>query len=307
MGGNVFTGSSKIDKSKIKPTLQEFFREMRRIFPDAPLSFSTTALLGSSGKADDSGDIDLGVSESVLKNLEDWGLDESRVYGLLKQYKAKAKTSTDSQLKKRAILMAIAEKVEKQSNIITVNTKSSGAGTLFFQFPQYVGKNERNSDKKVQIDLNVGNLDWLKFSYYSDRYEEKNVKGLHRTQLIAALFLNKGYSFYHNLGVKNKETDKFEITSPDEAVKALSELYDCPFTLEILNNYWKLTEFIEKHLDEDDLQKTYKIYLHILDHTKDVDIPDGEVMNYWLDHQEDWGLTGKFLPTNSKLYVFRDI
>lgn len=28
------------------------------------------------------------------------------------------------------------------------------------------------NDKSVQIDINVGNLDWLNFSYYSNTYKD---------------------------------------------------------------------------------------------------------------------------------------
>ena len=246
------------------------------------------------------------VAQYTLKDLERWGLDSSHIEDLYQKFKSKARTATDKQLRKRAILTDMAEKVENQSNNLSVNTKQAGSGTLFFEFPQYKKDGEQHIDKKVQIDINTGNLEWLKFSYYSDRYPEKNVKGLHRTQLIVALLSNKGYIFYHNTGVKNKETGKMEATKPEDVVTLLSNLYDCTFTLDILKNYWKLDKFIEDHLDEDELSKVYRIYLGILDHTKDTDIPDGEIMNQWLDHQTEWGLSGKFLPSDSKLSAFRD-
>lgn len=306
MGGNVFTDTSRIDKKNIEPTLRRFFKELHQIFPNAPINTTTTTLLGSAGKVESSGDIDLGFSVDMFNDINVWNLDPDVVDGLYKQYKSRARTSTDKQIRRRAILAAIAKKVEEQGNNLEVNTKQAGSGTLFFKFPQYTQDEEQDEDKKVQIDVNVGNLEWLKFSYFSDSYKEKNIKGLHRTQLIVALLSNKDYIFYHNTGVKNKETGKIEAADPEAVVKLLSNLYSCTFTLDILSNYWKLDKFIEEHLNERDLKDVYQIYLGILDHTKDVDIPDGNIMNYWLDYQNSWNLTGRFLPKNSKLFAFKD-
>ena len=204
MGGNVFDNSQPIKKANIKPTLKEFFKELKRIFPGASEYLDHTALLGSAGKKDFSGDIDIALSQDSVKDPNIWGISLGRVDELYREFKGRAKTATDKQLKRRATLTAIAEKAEKSSDKLTINNKNAGAGTIFFQFPQYKKEGEKDSEKKVQIDLNVGDLEWLKFSYYSDKYSEKNVKGLHRTQLIVALLANKDYTFYHNLGVKNK-------------------------------------------------------------------------------------------------------
>jgi hypothetical protein len=61
------------------------------------------------------------------------------------------------------------------------------------------------AEKAVQIDINVGNLDWLNFSYYSNTYKD-NVKGLHRTQLMLAMFKALDMMFKHNTGVTLRAT-----------------------------------------------------------------------------------------------------
>lgn len=302
MGGNVFFGSSPIKKENIKPTLHQFFKEFKRIFPKADAHFKSVRTLGSVGKKDESGDIDLALDERSFDNIKDWGLDQKRVQELFDQFKKRAKTASKQQLMKRAVLTGIADKIEEESEILKVDKKQTGSGALFCQFPQYDDSGKQVEDKEVQIDVNVGNLDWLSFAYYSDKYEG-NVKGLHRTQLMLSLFSHKGYTFSHNYGVKSKESGDIVAKNPKEALKLLSNLYRVEFTEDVLNNYFKLQEFLQKHLHQDELHQIYDRFLRILDDTR-CDIPE-DLQNYWLDSQERLNLDGKFLPLNSKLYPFR--
>lgn len=302
MGGNVFFGSSPIKKENIKPTLHQFFKEFKRIFPKADAHFKSVRTLGSVGKKDESGDIDLALDERSFDNIKDWGLDQKRVQELFDQFKKRAKTASKQQLMKRAVLTGIADKIEEESEILKVDKKQTGSGALFCQFPQYNESGKQVENKEVQIDVNVGNLDWLSFAYYSDKYEG-NVKGLHRTQLMLSLFSHKGYTFSHNYGVKSKESGEIVAKNPKEALKLLSDLYRVEFTEDILNNYFKLQEFLQKHLHQDELNQIYDRFLKILDSTR-CDIPE-DLQNYWLDNQDRLDLKGKFLPDSSKLFPFK--
>lgn len=303
MGGNVFFGSSPIKKENIKPTLSRFIQEFVRVFPKSKEHLKGVKTLGSTGKKAESGDIDLALDEKAIKNLKDWGLSTKEVESKYLTYKKRARTASKAQLIKRAVIDCIAERLELESSKIKVDTKGSSNGALYCQFPQF-DESGRMLDKEVQIDINVGDLDWLSFAYYSDSYQG-NVKGLHRTQLMLALFSNKGYVFSHNYGVKDKETQKVVARNSEEAVKLLSSLYRCQFTPEILNNYNKLQDFLKDHLYEHELHQIWDRFLRILDHTR-CDIPY-DLQEYWLDHQDELQLTGKFLPTDSKLYLFRDV
>lgn len=303
MGGNVFYGSAPIKKEDIKPTLSRFIKEFIRVFPKAKGHFEGMKTLGSVGKKDVSGDIDLALDEKAFSNLKDWGLSAKEVEERYEAYRKRARTATKSQLMKRAVMVSIGEKLEIESELISVDTKGSGAGAIFCQFPQYNSEGEEIG-KKVQIDVNVGNLDWLSFAYYSDSYQG-NVKGLHRTQLMLSLFAHKGYVFSHNYGVKNKETQEIVAKSSKEAIALLNTLYDFNISPDILNNYFKLQEFLKKNLDEDTLHAIWDRYLKILDSTR-CDVPE-DLQSYWLDNQDRLGLTGKFLPDNSKLATFKDV
>jgi len=297
MGGNIFIKAKPIKKEHIKPTLLEFFREMGRIFPKASSYFKQMKTLGSVGKKDYSGDIDLALSSDAFNNIEDWGLDVEYVQQLFDGFKKRAKTSTDDQLMKRAVIVAIAQKIQEESQQIEVDVKGSGAGALFLATSQY-DETATKLDNSVQIDINVGNVDWLSFAYYSDVYTD-TVKGLHRTQLMLSLFSKAGYTFSHNYGVKDKETQQIVANSPQEAIQVLNNFYKFNLTSDILANYYKLQDFIKQNLDQTTLNEIYDAYLKILDSTR-ADIPE-DLQQYWIDNQQRLDLKGKFLPDTSNL------
>ena len=301
MGGNVFDSTAPIKKEHIKPTLLKFFKEFKRIFPKAEPHFREMKTLGSVGKKDYSGDIDLALSGKSFDTLDDWGITQERVTDLFNLFKKRARTSTDEQLTKRAAIVAIAEKIQESNSEILVDIKGSSAGALFLLFPQYDETGQHVGDN-VQIDINVGDVDWLEFAYYSNTYAG-NVKGLHRTQLVVSLFSNKGYTFSHNYGVKNRETQEIEANTPQQAIDLLSKLYNTKLDRDILSDYFTLMEVINTKLSNKDRQQVLDTYMKILDSTR-ADIPE-DLQQYWIDNQERLDLKGKFLPDNSNLIKYK--
>lgn len=301
-GGNVWDNSSSIKKEYIKPTLDAFKKEFTRIFPVASKYFGGVRTLGSVGKKDVSGDIDLAIDKRAFENTDDWGLDKARLTELYAQFKKRARSSSDEQLMKRAVIVAISEIVNSKSDLIETDVKSSGNGTLFCQFPQY--DDDGQLDISVQIDINIGDIDWLTFAYYSDSYKG-NVKGLHRTQLMLSLFSYKGFTFSHNYGVKNKTTQEVVAQSPEEAIDILNKEYKWSKKLDqdTLSNYFKLQEFLQANLGEEEINQVYNTYLKILDSTR-CDVPE-DLQEYWVRNQDIIGLTGKFLPATSNLYPLK--
>lgn len=296
MGGNVFGTTSGIKKEYIQSTLNRFINELCRIFPLRKEYLEGYKVLGSAGKKEVSGDIDLALSNDLVKDSKSWGISQTRVLEYYDKFAKRARTATHEQLMKRAFIVSIADIIKSESKLIEVDTKGSSNGSLFCTFPQLNEKGERVGIN-VQIDINFGDLDWLEFAYYSDVYEG-NVKGLHRTQLMLSLFNYKGYIFSHNYGVKNKETQEIVASNPEQAIKLLSNEYGVKFTKDILSNFFTLMSFIQNNLKEDS-NSIFDIYLKILDSTR-CDIPD-PLQSYWLDNRERLGLTGKFLPETSKL------
>lgn len=304
-GGNIWEDSSKIKMEDIKPTLEQFVKTFRSIFPDLKKQWFDTAdkltTLGSVGKKPISGDIDIAIDSKAFEDTDQWGLDMQKVSQYFAQFKKRARTASDESIMHKAIVRCIAEKINAANTAIVTNEKKSTGDEMFNQFDQY-GTDGKPNGLRVQIDINFGDIDWLKFAYYSDSYKG-NVKGLHRTQLMLHLFAYKGYMFKHAEGVINKETREVEAKHPEDAVKLLNKLYHFNITRDILSNYFKTQEYLKKNLDEKELHAIWDIYLQTLDHTR-CDIPE-DLQPYWMENQDRLKLTGKFLPEDSNLYKLR--
>jgi len=301
MGGNVFDSTAPIKKEHIKPTLLEFFKQFKQIFPKAEPFFREMKTLGSVGKKDYSGDIDLALAGSSFDDVEDWGLDRGHIMKLFEGFKKRARTSSDDQLMKRAVIVAIAEKISQADTEIIADVKGSSAGALFLLFPQY-DENKQAVGQNVQIDINVGDVDWLEFAYHSATYSG-NVKGLHRTQLLVSLFSHKGFTFSHNYGVKDKQSQEIVANTPQQAIDLLNGEYDLNLDRDTIGDYFKLIEALEAGLSPQDLNAVYDTYLKILDSTR-ADIPE-DLQAYWIENQERLGLKGRFLPDNSNLTQYK--
>ena len=117
------------------------------------------------------------------------------------------------------------------------------------------------------------------------------------------MFAEKGYTFSHNYGVKNKETQEIEANTPQKAIALLNKLYNTNLNTEILSDYFKLVEVVKNELTQEETQGVLDRYLRILNSTR-ADIPE-DLQQYWIDNQERLGLTGKFLPDDSKLIPYK--
>ena len=310
-GGNVFKDANvgKIKKENIYSTIDKFVEELGNIFPKAREEIAKNEPLGSVGKKPESGDIDLSMDVSAFfdengtPRFDIWEVDPNAHKELVQKITAKARTASPKQTALRAMLELVADKIEEKTETMSVDKKSATGGSLHFLFPQYKPDGEMlEPPLNAQIDIMVGNQDWLKFSYYSDVYAG-NVKGLHRTQLMLATFGAKGYTFVHGSGVKNRETNEVEANTPQQAIELLNSLYGFRITPEIIQNYFKLRPFLEENVSEEEYNKILDTYLKILDSTR-ADIPE-DLQQYWIDNQQRLGLKGKFLPDDSKLVSYK--
>ena len=301
-GGNIFGDTSPIKKENIDPTLNVFITELSNIFPKKVASFRKFETLGSVGKKPVSGDIDLAYDiENLMPNgkpdLVGWGIDPYEFRISVEKIQKRARTATLQQSQLKAMIEFIGSKINETSDNIQVDLKQSGSGSMFCKVIQYdITGDETN--KTVQVDVNIGDAKWLRFSYYSATYKG-NVKGLHRTQLLVALFNHKGKMFKHAQGVLDRDTREIEAKTPEETLQLLNRLYGINLDQSTLDDYFKLMEVLRKNLAEDDLHSIYDIYLKILDSTR-ADIPE-DLQQYWIENKERLGLKGKFLPDDSKL------
>jgi len=306
-GGNVFGTTSSIKKEYIQPTLAKFVAELKRIYPKVDFKFST---LGSVGKKDESGDIDLGMSvdQFMTKDgeplLANWDIDKGEFDALYEKIRKRSRSASEVQSKLRAMLELAAIGIEKKSQFIDTDIKAAGGGSIFCMFPQFDEEGNELPEKAVQIDINVGNLDWLNFSYYSNTYKD-NVKGLHRTQLMLAMFQNLNMLFKHGDGIRDKETGKIVASTPQEAIQVLNNGFNIKLSQDIVNDYFELMDFIKEKLPKNTLNQIFDTYLKILDSTR-ADIPL-DLQDYWIANQNRLELKGKFIPDNSNLTKYKKV
>lgn len=300
MGGQVFRGTSPIKKELVEPTITYFKHFLSGVFPEVANYFEKMGTCGSTGKKEVSGDIDLILDEEFIKKLK---YDKEEVNMYFEKFKKRARTSTDEMLKKRAIITWMVKQINDLCEGVDdyASDKGSSNGTIFFTYPQCTDRGPTGD--RVQIDVNIGNPDWLRFAYYSTG-EKGNVKGLHRTQLLLHMFAYKGMVMSHNHGIKNKETNEFITNGPDEAIWLLNRIYGTSMQL------WDATTYkgIQKHiqtLPEETRNGIYDIYLKTLDSTR-CDIPE-DLQIYWWENRKRLGLTGKFLPKTSALHILIEL
>lgn len=305
-GGNVFDITSSINKENIESTVEKFVDELSRIFPAKAASFKSFEKLGSAGKKDVSGDIDLSYDVKNIfpdgkPDFKGWGVDEGKYNEKVALFTKRSKTASVDKIQLRAMIELIGEKLDENSSDIEVDTKSSGSGSIFCSAPQY-GPDGKPLGINVQTDINIGNPEWLRFSYYSNTYAG-NVKGLHRTQLMLSLFANKGKSFSHATGVVDRETGEKEASNPQEALVLLNKLYGFDISQDTLNDYFKLEGYLKSNVSPEEYNAIMDRYLKILDSTR-ADIPDN-LQQYWIDNQSRLVLKGKFLPDTSNLVKYK--
>lgn len=309
MGGNVFAGrTAGISIENIEPTLSAYFEELKRLFPKKSKIFDQHHFipLGSVGKKVVSGDIDLGVNatdiidnEMTDSSIEEWGIDPIDVKAEFESLKKRARTATLEQLRMKAFLKMLTLYINSHAPNLYCDEKKVTTGNIFGLYPQ-INKQEQKVGIGVQIDWMVGDLNWLKFSYYSAAYPpSSNVKGLHRTQLLLSAFQVAKLSFDHISGVKDKETKQIVATNPAEALNILNQRLNVKITIADADDYYKLHNLLESKMNIEQYNEMINIYFKILDSTR-VDIPDN-LQNQWRTKQAILGLTGKFLPDTSKL------
>lgn len=294
MGGHVFKGTSPIKKERVEPTVDYFKGFLSWVFPEVSKYFYYMQTCGSTGKKEVSGDIDLILDENFIEELN---FDQEEVQMYFEKFKKRARTSTDQMLRRKAILKWMIEQINDRCEGAGdyVSDKGISGGALYFRYQQCT--KDGATDDWVQIDVNVGDPDWLKFAYYSAG-EEDNVKGLHRTQLLLHMFAYAGMVMSHNYGIKNKDQNLFITNNPDDAIWLLNRTYWLDMKKEDVMTYKGIQKHIQT-LPEDARNGIYDIYLKTLDSTR-CDIPE-DLQEYWKDNKERLGLIGKFLPETSNL------
>ena len=274
-GGNVFSNteydSQDILLANIEPTIKKFVEDLSKLFPNKRASFAELTnksnWLGSTGNKSQSGDVDLAYSsEHFFKDgqidIKGWGVDQNEYTQLYEKFKKASRTASEEQIQIRALLELIINKINTAGGDMFASNKATNGGTIHFSFPQYTSTGEK-LDSRAQLDLDSGDMDWLKFRYNSELpKDDPNIKGLHRGQLMLAMFAALGYTFKNGKGFIRKETGEIIADKPQGTIEFFNKEYNPkqPLTLEIINNYNKLMAYIKANLKPEDQTKTLDMF-----------------------------------------------
>lgn len=306
-GGNIFKGKTgPIKKENIEPTVQRYFDELKKVFPKKKHVFNKQHFkyVGSVGKKPQSGDIDFAVDSSVIidknfsdKSIKEWGFNPAHVRAQFDKYKKRSRSASDGELMIRSMLFHIVHATNKKAPNLYFNEKKINVGSVFGLYPQY-NDNGDTLGTGVQMDWLIGPGEWLEFSYYSNTYKD-NVKGLHRTQLLVAIFQSLDLAFQHGKGITDKKTKELIATKPNEAVDILNDRLGLNLNKRSINDYFKVIDEIRLKLSPAQFTNILHEYFKILQSTR-ADIPMN-LQNEWLELNKKHNYNTKFLPDTSAL------
>ena len=272
MGGNIFENTSPIKLENIKPTIQMYTHRLGQIFPSKAHALTHFEPVGSVGKKPVSGDLDLAIDLThLIRNfsateIKKWGFIYEDWEARVDKIQKRARTATTHMCMTRALLQMIAAKLEE--NGIPVDMKKVNAGNIFTSFPQYDEKGSETGEY-VQVDWMVGDIEWLKFAYYS--HGEKGLKGLHRTQFLLSCFRELEMTFSHLHGIKRIGEKNWRIDSPKIVLEALSNHFG-PITMEETQTFSGLHSWLSRVASEEQYQSIVQRYIKILQVAR-ADIP----------------------------------
>lgn len=278
-GGNVFKNTEydteNVLLANIEPTLKKFVVDLGSIFPNKKSTFaqlsSKSNWLGSTGNKPQSGDVDVAYSaEYFLKDgkadVSGWGIDQNEYNQLYEKNKKASRSATDDQIQLKSLIQLVVKKINSGGTDIHASDKASNAGSIHFSYPQY-DSSGKQLGPRAQLDIDIGDMDWLKFRYNSELPEDDpQIKGLHRGQLMLAMFAALGYTFKSGKGFIRKETGETIAEKPQGALEIFNKEYNPkqPLTLEIINNYNKLMDYIKTNLKPEDQEKTLTMFKEAL-------------------------------------------
>lgn len=278
-GGNVFKNSEynteNITLQNIQPTINKFVEDLGKLFPNKKTSFTEltnkSSWLGSTGRKSESGDVDIAYSiDNFFINgepdIRGWGFDENEFNILYEKSKKASRVATIEQIQTKTAVQLIVKKINASGSDIYSSDKASGAGSIHLSYPQYTSSGEK-LDIRAQLDLDIGDMDWLKFRFNSDLpKEDPQIKGLHRGQLMLAMFASTGYTFKSGKGFIRKDTGEIIADKPQSAMEVFNAEYNPkqPLTLEIINNYNKLMDYVKIALKPEDKDSTLNMFKEAL-------------------------------------------
>ncbi len=159
-GGNAVANVERINKIDINSTIDKFISEIiTQTFDDVELG-KQIFLLGSTGKKESSGDLDIGFDATYSSETKNMSI--------------------------KSIIGRLYEAGTSCTDVQEIKINEINPNMIHLSFPQYDNNGNKNG-KLVQIDILVTvHPDFCKFYMYSPSESESSYKGAHRNDLLRA-------------------------------------------------------------------------------------------------------------------------
>lgn len=279
MGGNAFPSPPlrRIQRTEIKPTLEYLVEVLS--FPDLTMEYVTDNLMGSLGKQEDSGDIDIALNDRPCLFV---GQPDLPVFSL-RQLASRAREVLGDQF---------------------VSTKTLKGGQIQTAFP--IAGNPKNG--RVQVDFISGNPSWLKFTHYSPGLDNSPFKGVFISTMLGVLAKMRpvfkltemrdgeevtvarvGYHYDLELGLYRRwarlkpkakylsemDPDVFETLTPesprfarlgyvDNPEQTLEMIFGCQVSLDEVSTFERLVQLLRSHYTEEEQEQIKDRFCHAL-------------------------------------------
>lgn len=279
MGGKAFPSPPlrRIKRKEIETTLEYLVEVLS--FPDLTMEYVMGNLMGSLGKQEDSGDIDIALNNRPCLFV---GQPDLPVFSLRQ----------------------LAERAREVLGDQFVSTKTLKGGQIQTAFP--ISGNAENG--RVQVDFISGNPAWLKFTHYSPGLDNSPFKGVFISTMLGVLAKMRpvfkltemrdreevtvarvGYHYDLELGLYRRwarlkpkakylsemDPDVFEALTPeaprfarlgyvDDPEQTLEMVFGRPVSLEEVNTFERLVQLVKSHYTEEEQEQVRDRFCHAL-------------------------------------------
>lgn len=281
-------GAERIKKEDIDLTFKNFCKNFKKL---TSIDISNSKFLGSVGKKETSGDIDCALSKDVSKKIVEWLKEKFYLFDKHQQFLNRMKDDNDKEIK--SILnfsKSVSSPFNKIKNLYCVGFKIDDSSPLMinFVFSQFDNTTKKENGKMVQIDLNFGNVDWLSFVYNAElennQNSEREIKGMHRTQLIKSIInnLHGEHTFAFQKGFKINNS---LIEDKDKLIELISNGLGVKVTESDLKNYTSIIKVLKQCKDRKLVKNIFEYFLNIINSEKPINLK-----KLYIPTKKDFGL-----------------
>ena len=265
-----------IYKDNIESTTKYFLKQFNK-YTKINIDFNSIKILGSAGKKDYSGDIDISIPKEISRQLVQYLITElysNKKKDFFLNNVEKKNPGIDENRKNAIAALNFGRSVGSPFNfdkknrgiklLTTVNEfdfEDGMPGLVPFVVDQ-IDKNGKFLNKKAQLDLNFGNNEWMSFAYFYEPEESPDnrpIKGLHRNAILASLIQSYGGEWGFQKGFKKIKNSAFSEEKTD-LIAFLKDKIKLNIEEKDLNSYSSILNII-KQLNKNKRKQIFDIMI----------------------------------------------